>query len=99
MKIVNWEEFIKLPVGTVFWEYEPHAFWNPGVVREWLDVDGVISDFFMTCLLPYWNWEDEVPELNTAWTRWACFDKDQLFCVLDDEDVSVLVGDLIKEKS
>jgi len=89
-RIVNWEEFTKLPTGTVFWEYRPDIFYNPGIVVEWIDHGEGVVDFFSLDLDPsYYRSlvsEDKIFFLESV-GRWGAYDYDQLFCVLDDSEV------------
>ena len=96
-RIVDWEEFKKQPPGTVFWEYQPEIFTNPGVLVEFIDYGEGVVDFWMIGLTPWLEHSciDKERDGNIAFAdsqcRWAAYDYDQLFCILDDNDRDLFV--------
>ncbi len=91
-RIVDWEEFTELPVGTVYWEYDPVIFINPGVVHKWIDHGEGIVDFSFYSLRPWVAMPEEEVVVCEAISRWGVYDYDQLFCVLDDGDISSMIS-------
>ena len=85
-RIVNWTEFTQMPVGTIFWEYEPEIYYNPGVVHEWIDRGEGVVDFFYWSLQPWFAYPEEELAFGDSVGRWGTYDYNQLFCVLDDDD-------------
>ena len=96
-KIVDWVEFTRQPPGTVFWEYEPEIFINPGILVSFIDRGEGIRDFWMISLTPlieHSTFDDEHEgniALADAQERWGVYDYDQLFCVLSDNEKHDLV--------
>jgi len=99
MKIVGFEEFCKLPNGTVFMEFQ-----NAGRIQDGysfqLMVRGDVSydegkpiDFLEAPLLP----QIEDGNVVTPWgfCRWALYEYDNKFLVLEKEDCDRLGGWLL----
>ena len=83
-----------MPKGTVFWEYKPEIFFNFSVLVEFITNEdrGEITDFWRISLDPWRDYSRvDGGELLVAdsWDRWGAYDYDQLFCVLDDDDVKL----------
>jgi len=85
-RIVTWTEFTALPIGTIYWEYEPEIYYNPGVVAEWIDRGEGIVDFFSWAITPWFAYPERELAFGDAPGRWGAYNYDQLFCVLDDDD-------------
>ena len=104
MKIVNREEFMQLPAGTVFCKYRPCVFDELLIKRESCKS---ADDFYYTAITSAIDCEssDEFAEkLDESQfkgselkmdfyceARDACFDEDQLFAVWSRDDVSELI--------
>jgi hypothetical protein len=100
MKIVDFFEFAKLPPGTIYMRYEPEivrGLEKKGATlyrdSNYPETGNEPSDFFYSDILPYVmadgegiHWEhDEIP------SRWGLFDFDEMFMVLEDEDVKKII--------
>jgi hypothetical protein len=105
MKIVNLDEFRKLPSGTIFLKYEPCVFEDLQCKGETTDVD------FYAANISYWpdctgsddffyKFEDSqncgvsVKMDFDSTGRDGCFEKDQLFAVYEKNDVEMLIDKL-----
>lgn len=90
MKILTFDEFVVLPPGTLFSYYEPTLC--AGLLRKGKTIyDGERAiDYFETSLVPIsWNGE-EPPTLETTETRWAEYERSQLYAVLEPADIETL---------
>ena len=90
MKILNFEEFIKMPEGTIFSEYEPcivGGLWRKG--ENLPEHDGIISDFWKTPILAECC-NGNHPEVTDCQERWATYDYDEQFAVYEDEDLNAM---------
>ena len=91
VRIVDWDEFKHMPPGTVYWEYQPEIFYDPGVITEFLTHDGEISDFRYVSMRPDYDRPGRDLFIGGCTSRWGMYDYDQQFCVFDDDDVSDLI--------
>jgi hypothetical protein len=91
-KIVGWDEFTKMPPGTVFWEYEPEIYYNPAVLCKFIEHDGEIRDFSSISLAPWRCLPEDDIEVCGAWGRWGLYNYDQEFCVLDASDINEMIS-------
>lgn len=108
MRIVNLEQFLKLPDGTMFSKYEPCIF-SGLMIKKGSIIEA--SDFFYINLIDTVEANDSgdfVSILTKAETeqtsfklafncieRDGLFNKDQLFAVYEKQDVMVLINTLI----
>lgn len=105
MKIVNLEEFLSLPVGTVYMKYEPCVFEDLCVKGESLDGDFIFSGitFDIDCtgsddfVDKLFDAEENKTSLKTDFdstSRDCLFNAGQLFAVYEKEDVERLIAKL-----
>ena len=94
-RIVDWDEFKTMQPGTVYWEYQPEIFYNPAVLRNFIEYDGEIRDFVYTSIVPWRALPEDELEICCSSGRWGVYDYDQLFCVLDEDDVKDLITTLM----
>ena len=89
MKILNFKDFCALPAGTIFSYYEPAfctGLYRKGDTISW---DGEPHDFWEASLVPQ-CWNGEHPIVNGTESRWALYEEDQLFAVLEDADIQTI---------
>lgn len=86
MKIVSFDEFVKLPVGTIYSDYEPYAvmglFRRLDIIRD--DDDRPIDYFYSPLLAQSDNCEE--PTIDHTPFRWGTFDYDAQFVVYEEAD-------------
>ena len=94
-RIISFDELVAMPKGTLYWEYEPEIFTGMSVFVRPITHEGNQgpSDFWLISLVP-WKAFDRVRSGELLFAdsieRWGAFDFDQLFCVLDDDDMDLL---------
>lgn len=89
MKILNFKEFCALPEGSIFSYYEPAictGLHRKGRTISW---DGEPRDFFEAHLVPQ-CWNGEHPAVDNVESRWGLYDEEQLFAVLEDDDIQAI---------
>lgn len=97
MRIVNREDFLKLPPGIVFSKYEPHIFEPTEIKCVSLESDNHFIDYiFQELVAPIdaENWEEKQTSFSLDFectSRDGMFDPDQLFAVWEKEDVLGLI--------
>ena len=109
MKIVNREEFLRLPSGTIYTTYEPCIFGNLSIKYDctfsgedfyFLEIAGSIesssSDEFFDRVEAMANNGEAFPIDLDVSMRDGCFEKDQLYAVWEKEDVQSLITVLQK---
>lgn len=105
MKILGISELVKVPVGTIFRKFEP-CVWND----DWSIFQGECNpgsasigyeDFFYGDIGPQFimnGCDKEHPydhfRIDSGGSRDGCFEPDQLFLVLDPEDVQAMIRQL-----
>jgi len=105
MKIVNREQFLSLPTGTLFSKYSPCVFedlrikgdtcGNDFVVQQISDAVDASSSAEFVDLLSFAVEEGRSVNLNFDYAgRDGLFDKDQLFAVWERKDVEQLIDRL-----
>lgn len=89
MKILNFEDFCALPEGAIFSYYEPSIC--TGLCRKGRTIlhQGKPIDFFETYLWPQ-CWNGDAPIVDDIESRWGEFQYDQLFAVLEENDIQVI---------
>lgn len=98
MKIVTFDEFVKLPKGTVYCEWEPAVASGLFVKDESITFDGdAPRDFFTQPLLPRHDGDPDVVIFPDYGERWGMYEFDQLFAVYEANDVARLI-DLLQGK-
>lgn len=104
MKIVNYEEFIRLPAGSVFCPYEPCIFHSPFQIKTDTGREYNGQHIFNGTmpLEPWFSVEDEFPdcvgnyetEMVVTDNSSVDFDKDCLFAVLETHEVQKIIDAL-----
>ena len=101
MKIVNYDDFVRLPSGSVFCPYTPCCFHSPFQIK--VDKGKEYSGSYIfngTMLLePLFSVEDECPdcpgnyetEMVVTDNASVDFDKDCLFAVLEKQEVERII--------
>lgn len=85
MRLVNFDEFMTLPEGTVYQSYSPHIVGDLCIKSPFLDSK---DDFMDAALTPI----SVMPEdklclhLPSGFGRWGLFDKSAQFIVYEDAD-------------
>jgi hypothetical protein len=105
MKIINREEFLKLPENTLFCKYKPCCFDDISIknenvgdidfrVRKLFDVDNHDSNEMVDILFDAEETGNYFKlHFNTTY-RDGLFDKDQLFAIFDNEEILQLIENL-----
>lgn len=105
MKIVNLEEFRKLPEGTVFMKYSPWVFDELSVKGETWEGDFLYENIsYMIENVSSTEFDDKLQTAQETGVsvlmdfdftgRDGCHDKDQLFGVYDKRDIDMLIDKL-----
>lgn len=93
MRIVNFEEFLKLPAGTIFQKFEPSVCDVIAVKSdslEWGEVKDFCLDLFGGESISDHLSSDVSVTINTGFTiRDASYNPKQLFAVWEEEDILV----------
>ena len=98
MKLITFDEFVKLPEGTIFSYYYPVIFvglWKKGETIYFKEDEmNDPTDYFQISLLPgYWSNppknENEVISVGIK-ERWGEYDYSQKYCVYEKEDIETL---------
>lgn len=92
MKILKFDEFIKLPKGTIYSYYEPCLC--VGLYRKGDSIkhpDGIFRDYFEASVVPFCEQGDD-PVVDGIEGRWALFEYDQLYAVFDADDIMEAVS-------
>lgn len=109
MRIVNLEEFRKMPSGTIYRKYEPCSFGDICVKHDTWEYDFLyqdLIDFESDDSGDYVNMcekmvsGDSVAISFDTVSRDGLFEKNQMFLILEKEDVKSLynfIGDLLAE--
>lgn len=111
MKIVNAEEFLKLPEFTLYCKYEPCIYQGNMCIKLESIYDGDESiDFFYQTIDQVQHQDsddwfeklDEMEEKGSSFpvdkensSRDGCYDKDQLYMIYEKEDVLAIIEMLI----
>jgi hypothetical protein len=104
MKIVNRKEFLKMPIGTVFSEFDGYNFNDMLVKHETID-NGIedIDYWEMSMIANLKNKEGddycdtlerimkEPVETEISLGRNGLFDQDQLYAIYETEDIDLLI--------
>jgi hypothetical protein len=112
MRIVNREQFLKLPAGTLFSKYEPTIFGDLSIKDD--TCDGV-DDFFYISIADavdangtegFVDTLDRAEKEGSSFSldletvsRDGLFDKGQLFAVWESQDVNMLIARLQAAKA
>lgn len=105
MKIVNLDEFLRLPPGTIYSAYEPcicRGLFRKDETCPPPDAGEKPIDFYHEDLLADVMVEgDEEPKVmtNTGKARWAEFDRDAQFAICEAEDLAFIVSRLTGKKT
>jgi len=101
MKIVDRATFLAMPEGTVFAKYKPCVFEEWQIKGETGPFDFTCMDLvsfevhdsadFASKLEESQRLGTTIPLSDDYFGRDGCFDEDQLFAVLDTEDVKLLI--------
>lgn len=102
MKIINKEQFLKLPEGILFNEFKPLYFNYLNVKGETWDKDYIEMDLIGNIEADSsTEWADKVEDALESgqslkldfdsWGRNGMFDKDQLYAVYEQEDIDALI--------
>ena len=107
MRIINLEEFRKMPENTIFMKFQPDVFESLAIKGETWDVDFLYSSITddLVC-----RSSDEYSDLLDSARlhgksikvgfdnegRDGCFDNDQLFAVYENDDILGLISVLNK---
>jgi hypothetical protein len=98
MRIVNFEEFVKLPVGTVYSYWEPEiatGLYRRGDICH--DTNGKPIDFYESNLIAwkyYYGSRDTAPFVDLTPGRWGLYDYDQLFVIYEEADIAKIAEGL-----
>lgn len=84
MRIVSLEDFLNLPSGTIYSEYEPAVC--TGLYRKGESLDG---DFFCSSLIAECLNGDH-PTVDGVQSRWGRFAFSAQFVVYDQEDIETI---------
>ncbi len=114
MRIVNRNDFIKMPPGTLFSKYEPHIFGDLCIKEDSILFDGGGNDFYYVSLAAAIcsdGSDDLEGKLNCAeksgdglamdfrsTDRDGLFEEEQLFAVWEYDDVASLVSRLTESR-
>lgn len=93
MTITQWDDFVKLPVGTIFSFYEPDIVYSLCRKGSNIDYEGDVIDFFYSTIIA--KFQNEEPILTETETRYALFDSAS-FLVYSNEDIFNIANHLIK---
>lgn len=98
MKIVEFEEFVCLPEGTVYSEYEP-TIATGLFVREKVILNNIgdpIDFFYKHLHVEFDDFEegDIKPAFQASGNRWGEFDYNAQFVIWESEDIERLIGHL-----
>lgn len=113
MRILNRDDFMLEPAGTVYTEYAPCYFGHWKIKEETLSYDGRNSDWIYQSLDPDFDdakdsceWAEtldkiEAGEKSPPMTfdiagRDGVFEQDQLYAVLDKDDLQKLIARLVQ---
>lgn len=90
MKIVKFNEFVKMPAGTIFSYYEPHV--TRGLYRkgESIAYDGELSDFYEAPVMAE-SWNLCEPVVDDTECRWGMFDYDEMYAIYEEEDIVKMI--------
>lgn len=104
MRIVNLDEFRKMPPGTFFQKYKPDVFGDLAVLDDVWDTDFVVNHI-TSCPINGKDMSetgdrlDDMVENGTSRpvcfdfiARDGCFEKDQLFAVWEEADLDSLIA-------
>lgn len=104
MKIIKYDEFIRMPKGTVFCEYEPCVFHYPFHIKtdEGEERNGVYMFNGTMPLEPWFLSEEEYPldvcVCETEMAIWdnssVDFDQNKFFAILEKEEIERLINAL-----
>lgn len=88
MRIVDFDDFVKLPPGTVFSFYEPYVCTGLHILRGVITHEGETkaSDFFYISLIAT-CWNGDPPTCECAIERDGCFDYNRQFAVYEAADL------------
>jgi len=103
MKIVNREQFLKMPEGTVYTLYEPCCFygglivkweslkndWYKSLLHGWISSEH--SDDFFKKSEQYANTGESFEFDLFSSGRDGCFEEKQLFAVYEEKDIKMLI--------
>ena len=104
MKIINLEQFRKLPPGTIAMKYEPCTFEGLFMKGETWEYDFILT--YLTDEIEANSSDDMIDKLRLAEKgasipmsfdesqRDGCFEKNQLFAVWEKEDILGLINKL-----
>ena len=89
MKIVSFDEFLKMPQGTVFSYYEPTTCRDLVIKGESIYDGEEPIDYFETYLMPYYCSAKDQMEVGIK-TRWGEYWYDQMYAVYEEADLAIL---------
>jgi hypothetical protein len=92
MKILSFDKFVMLPSGTIFSYYTPCMC--DGLYRKGNSIkhpDGVFRDYFEASVTPFCLQGDD-PVESAIEGRWGAFEYDQLYAVLEQDDIDDVIS-------
>lgn len=106
MKIVNYDEFVRMPAGTIFAPYKPHIFQEEFGIKtntgEEYNSPYCGKIWCFTGVMPLQPWLDDYSGLLCPGTQEDAsfeiydgdqndYDKDGMFAVLEERDIKKLI--------
>ena len=89
-RIISFDELVAMPSGTLYWEYKPEIFYNMAIfVRPIVRDEEDCSDFWLIDLVPWRAYPEDDLAFADALSRWGAYDREQLFCVLDKDEIEL----------
>jgi len=89
-RIISFDELVAMPKGTLYWEYEPEIFYNMAIFVEPIIREGEeCSDFWLIDLAPWRCLPEDELEFANGLGRWGVYNREQLFCVLDKDEIDL----------
>ena len=110
MKIVNYEEFVRMPAGTIFAPYEPNVFTEEFAVKtdtgEERDIPYCGKRWCFTGVMPLHPWLGEYSFFNYIGAQEDAsfeiydgdqndYDMDGMFAILEEQDIQKLITVLV----
>src|SRR5262245_48431229 len=89
MKIVNFDELVKLPKGTIYSDYEPCVCDGLFRFESVIEYEGGPKDFFYTSLIGQCD-NGEAPVVDDVMSRWGLFDYNAQFAVYEKADLTLI---------
>jgi hypothetical protein len=92
MKKLSFEEFVKMPEGTIFYPYKDGEYFAAELHRKGQNCfyENEVTDFFQEYLFPRSDELDD-SKISYASARWALYDYEMEFIVLEHGDIDGLI--------